>query len=186
LLTRTIEKAAYLWDIDTRKRLKLSNVAEDSAFDPSGNQIVTSSNERAQVWDASSGKLLFETAESDYRCQFSPDGTLLVVYGDAGHTIYDIRRSEKLYSLEGVESVEFSPDGSRVLTVGHDGRVAVRIVETKETLAVLRPNSAVAFAHFVADGSKVVTGSEDKRVMIWGTAAGEQPVAFMNFLLYQI
>jgi len=73
-----------------------------------------------------------------------------------------------------VNTVEFSPDGARLLTAADDGVAQVWNVATGAAVGKpLRYASGVKMAAFSNDGLKVVTASEDGTARIWLAATGD-------------
>jgi WD40 repeat protein len=71
-----------------------------------------------KVWDISEGALAYELTEFGEGCcrkiQLSPDGEILVVAEGTVGRVWDLSAGQEIYSREGVQSVELSPDGTRV------------------------------------------------------------------------
>lgn len=83
-----------------------------------------------------------------------------------------------LRHAKAVLSVSFSPDGTRVVTAGHDK--TARVWNALTGVQLCRPlvhESAVTIATFSPDGSKIVTGGYDDKLHLWnatdGAKAGE-------------
>lgn len=79
-----------------------------------------------------------------------------------------------------VEHVEFSPDGTRILTCCADGlytKCYAQVWNASTGQAVgprLKHNDGVMFAAFSPDGHRVVTAGEDARAIVWETETGRQ------------
>jgi WD40 repeat protein len=72
-----------------------------------------------------------------------------------------------------VNSVTFSPDGTRVLTASDDATARVWSVEDRREVLVLSGHSAkVRSAEYSRDGTRIVTASEDKTVRVWDATNG--------------
>jgi sugar lactone lactonase YvrE len=71
-----------------------------------------------------------------------------------------------------VNSVAFSPDGSRVLTASDDGSARIWSLHGHTPVQVLRHLGPVHTAAFSPDGALVVTASEDGTARIWRTSSG--------------
>src|SRR5262249_50828533 len=99
----------------------------------------------AEVWDVATGRRQFTVRTGGVtRVAFSPDGRWLATASwddrrgrSLGDTLvlWDAANGRKLQSLKGqieeVESVAFSPDGSRLAAGDHDGTVKVwQLIET--------------------------------------------------------
>lgn len=72
-----------------------------------------------------------------------------------------------------VNSVTFSPDGTRVLTASNDTTARVWSVQDRREILVLNGHSEkVRSAEYSPDGTRVVTASEDRTVRVWDAATG--------------
>ena len=84
-------------------------------------------------------------------------------------------RPEQLWVHDGaVNAIRFSPDGSRVLTAGEDGKVHLWNSETGE--AVFAPWSlggAVTHAVFSSDGRRVAAAGRDGTAEVWDAVSGQ-------------
>jgi WD40 repeat protein len=92
--------------------------------------------------------------------------------------IWDANSGENLFVLrghdEGVTSVTFSPDGSRIASGSWDKTARVWDANSGESLLVLRGHDeGVISVAFSPDGSRVASGSSDKTVRVWDTRSGE-------------
>ncbi len=121
------------------------------AFHPDGNQLATSSADgTAKLWDIATGQEVF-----------SLDG--------------HIDKNKSVNVIDEIQTVEFSSDGTRVVTACHDGTAKIWDTATGAELLTLRGHGSwVWHAVFSPDGRRVATGSRDATAKIWDAATGEE------------
>lgn len=113
------------------------------------------------------------------RAAVSPDETLIAIAClDEIHLI-DPRTFETLETLLGhtddVYALDFSPDGSRLVTGGADHTLRVWCMVRREPMTTLTGHSdAVYAARFSRDGSRIVSGGNDRVLRIWDTERFEE------------
>jgi WD40 repeat protein len=164
-----------------------------AAFSPDGTKVLTgASDNTATLWNATTGasiRSLLGHTDRVFSVAFSPDGTkALTGSNDYTAKLWDVATGEFVRSFRGhtqtVSSVRFSPDGTKVLTGSGDcwydeedpllGDCTVKLWST-ETGAVTRTfteySGLVTSVAFSPDGTKVLTGSWDRRALLRGLAS---------------
>jgi WD40 repeat protein/Flp pilus assembly protein TadD len=83
-------------------------------------------------------------------------------------------RPAQLWVHDGpVTETRFSPDGSRVLTAGEDGKIHLWDSETgQETIPPLVEGGMVTFALFSRDGHRIAAGSSEGTARVWDAHSG--------------
>ena len=168
------------------------------AYSPDGKQILGGGIDyAARLWDAETGAtVLTVKGVVDHSCNiaFSPDGTRFVTgRGNMTAQVIDARTGEILLVLRGrprespasqsflpmgVLGVAFSPDGTRIVTVGAptgvgSGEATVWDARTGAELLELRGHAgSVACAAFSPDGQRIVTGGYDRTAKVWDARTG--------------
>ena len=129
----------------------LPSTAVDIAFDPSGRLLATANTTRAQMWDAVTGRRLWETKKS----LETPDDVF-----------------DRLFGSGVPAGIAFRPDGNAVAITLHE-RVAVVLDSTtgNELFAVSHSN-AITSVDFSSDGRLLLTGGRDKKTRIWHADTG--------------
>ena len=77
---------------------------------------------------------------------------------------------QKLVHDDAVNSIVFSPDGSKVATASRDKTARIWDVATGKMLQKLAHDGSVYSVVFSPDGSKLATASRDKTARIWDVA----------------
>jgi WD40 repeat protein len=146
-----------------------------------------------QIWQATSGQRI-RTLENDYYSTwdlaFSPDGRYLAaacgVYIKSGAVkVWEVATGREIAALGGYEDcvwkVAFSPDGRRLATASGQWnnrqpeagktRPKVRIWDVsswQEVVSLRDHTNAVYSVAYSPDGRRLVTGSQDGTIRIWG------------------
>lgn len=74
-----------------------------------------------------------------------------------------------------VKTVDFSPDGTRLLTSCNDKMLRVFTIDKPGDPVLFKGHeSSIAAAIFSPDGTRVMSGGDDKVLRVWNAATGEQ------------
>jgi WD40 repeat protein len=201
LVTTSLDGTAKIWDTVTGEELIILIGHKDGlntpTFSPDGALVATTSNDcTARIWDAATGKLLktLQHLGPTSGPDFSPDGRLLAVADHAegnlcgtavpvegGYSpvrVWDVATGKEVRTLkghvDGTNEVDFSPDGTRLFTVGTDGTAKIWDASTGEELLTLLHPAWVFGGDFSPDGSLVATGALDGIARVWDANTGHQ------------
>jgi WD40 repeat protein len=127
-------------------------------------------------WDAGLGELS--------AVAFSPNGSKLAVvsYQASDAKVWDVATRKELLVLKGHTDinwgVEFSPDGTRLITSGSDGTARIWDSETGKLLRTLTGHtSTIVNARFSPDGTRIATAGKDGTTRLWDAATGKELLA---------
>jgi serine/threonine protein kinase/WD40 repeat protein len=120
-------------------------------------------------------KTLGTAAERIYRVVFSPDGKRLAagVWSDQDSVVvWDVETGEQTLRLNqkgGCWSIQFSPDGGRLITVGEDQTPIVWDARSGKELNKFPSHDQPVYsdALFTADGQQIVTLARGGAVKVW-------------------
>jgi WD40 repeat protein len=116
---------------------------------------------------------------------FSPDARLLAFQSEGGNNnvvIWDLEAGDRVLTLshspQWKGAVQFSADGTSLLTAGRDAAARIWDVATgEETMVFLGHLGVVEDAAFRPDGTMVATGGADGTIRLWEVATGQEVLA---------
>ena len=164
----------------------------DAELSPDGQLLATCSYDRQiNLWDVASGKLVRTLTGHNgavFELAFSPDGSLLAsASADETVKIWSVATGERLDTLgqpEGEQcAVAISPDATSIVAGGGDRQVRMwRLVSRDKPeinplkFASTAHDSPIVKLAFSPDGSKLVTASEGRELVLWdcGDAHADQ------------
>lgn len=189
LLTKDNDGKAILWDPVKGKVLENLNFKDsldhDAAFSPDSSKIVVCTNDGTGIlWDAVARKEIAKlSVEGGSICSavFSPDSKRVVTAtGDTTAIVWDAStgvRVAEIVSNISIFHAEYSPDGSKIVTVpfnGQDGGlVEIWDSSTCKQIAQLPKTWSPRAAVISPDSKKLATVLYDNAI-IWDTATGKE------------
>jgi WD40 repeat protein len=164
----------------TVKRLELPSDLGSGAVSPDGRLLALSSGQSIILHslDGAGPPVEFAVGKPVGQMAFSRSGRrLTVTMGDSGAVVDLTTRATSLFAgnhAERIQSIEFSPDESRVLTSSDDRTGRIWDARTGELMYVLKGHrSILRYATFSPDGLRVVTTSADNTARIWNAQTGQ-------------
>jgi WD40 repeat protein len=145
--------------------------------------LVTTAGGTAAVW-RTNGRLLRELPEPGpvVRGVFDPAGELVATIaidaeGHARAHVFDVGSGNELYVLPqiGLQDVEFSPDGSLLVTGSHDGTIGVWQPRSGRPVRLLDDGGKdVRDLAFSPDGTLLAAAGGDGATRVWTVANGSR------------
>ena len=191
-----------IWDTATRTNLRTIQVGDSAAdidWSPDGQYVAMHTNdEEVRIYDASDGSL-YDTmptnGEDATELEYSPDGTMLAVAatrdgnsGDGQIEIFDVDTSSPTFGdvLQTLNpsntvyynSVDWSPDGSRLVVGGYE---AIYIIDTDtwgENRTITNAFSTLNSVHYSPDGNMISAcsawGGSNARARVYNAITGAE------------
>jgi eukaryotic-like serine/threonine-protein kinase len=179
-----------LWDLKTHQAVLTLSTTKQAirpwpsniplAFTADGRRLAACTDQGITVWNVDSGApVMTLKGESALGLAFSRDGRYLARTG-GGIKICETETGYEVSTLRGhntsVGGLAFSPDGSRLASVSHDGTAKLwnpRIAQ--ETLTLSGHSGQVCNLAFTADGNFLATNGTDGTVRIWNATPLPEP-----------
>jgi WD40 repeat protein/transcriptional regulator with XRE-family HTH domain len=165
------------------------------AFSPDGAQLAAAGEAGVvTLWDAATGKsafsLPFEGEPSPiFSVAFSPDGKrLAAASGDGTVRVWELATAQislvlhididlppDTLSIFKVHDVAFSPDGTRLATVGPNDTAKIwDAASGKELLTLTGHKDAILALAYSLDGTRIATASFDTTTKVWDARTGAE------------
>lgn len=182
-----------IWDVAAKQELfelagHDNNQVNDIDFSPDGNWIATAGDDYlVKIWNAGTGDLrepsLSGHTDRVLSVEFNRDSTQLVSGSwDDTAIIWDLATSSPTFTLptdgyseetdEDVESVAFSPDGSRVVTGGYKTVIVWNALDGTEIRRLYGNHADIYDVDFAPDNLSLITASSG--IKLWDNNTGAE------------
>ncbi len=202
MLTADITGAISLWDTASGNRINQfkehTGMVNAVAFSRDGHQVLSAGSDgmaRARPADAGMTSLIFEGGDITgiTAIGLPSDGDQIATssWNNVIVRLWNRANGEQLKTLRGhqvsntsattrVDSIDFSLDGTRILTGSGDGTARVwdrGSGTTLHTVIVPGNNPIISTVNFAPDGASFLTGDNKNGLYQWATTGGETPLA---------
>jgi WD40 repeat protein len=130
-----------------------------------------------KLWNLSNGKMPVDLgpAETVSSAAFSKEATLVAVAVPPEVRIYSVTTGTLISTLaapaRAVYSLQFSPDGSKLLSGNAEGDIIVSEVSTGQMVRRLNSGNSFYRAVFSPDGQKIASADQDGKIRIWNVVS---------------
>jgi WD40 repeat protein/DNA-binding SARP family transcriptional activator len=168
-----------VWDARTGEHLRTFRYPGDpglsATFSPDGRRLAVSTPGGTQIVDAVTGRVEQEFPPSCGAPVFSPDGTHIAM-GNDDVVVLDASSGGLVFSThvpDGACGVVYSPDGSRLLSVG-GSHATILDARTGRRERTFRAQPLIFGLDWSHDGTRVATGGPDGTAIVWDARTGQQ------------
>ena len=186
-ITCSVDKSLRIWDLtrgsQTRAIENLPAGVWSVSYSRDGKQIAIGLHDnRVQIRSTDDMELITEFKQDAigwvYAVSFNHDGTKIASTSGVSGWIWSTADGKELLELKGhsdeVTCIDFSPDGSRVMTGAGDNTTRLwNAAKGGDSLKTLQQDARVNCVRFNSDGTRVVTGGTDNIGRVWDLNTGE-------------
>jgi WD40 repeat protein len=184
-VTQSNDRTVRLWRLNRAGRRQLTMRHDDRitsvCLAPDSRTLVSASDDRTVcIWDVHRGdvaKAVIRLASPAMSVNVTSDGaSILTVLKTGGVLIWGLDGEPPTSRSVGpadTSRAALSRDGRTIATAGADNRVRLWRSHTLQQLASLAHESKVTALAFSADGTLVLTGTDDHTAHVWSVQAGE-------------
>jgi WD40 repeat protein len=169
-------QVAKIWNVHTGQlimTLPYSGSLYRAEWSPDGDEILTTGydeNRRSQtqLWDASSGQLIFDIPNNDH-AYWNPQQNYLLTQNDHYEVqVWDTRNGDELFSLPAQYQAEWNADGSHVLTISSD-HMKAQIWDSNTGVEQFTVHSASRISEVAEslDQGKILLIMHDGSIQVW-------------------
>ncbi|HXJ58990.1 MAG TPA: protein kinase [Verrucomicrobiae bacterium] len=193
LATASYDRSARVWDAASGRSafpvLRHASPVHEARFSRDGGRLLTTCTDgTVRLWELPSGNgerlRLSHKIKSRTQVCYSPDGRLVLVYGERGVVRVWQARSGQLVAAWDlpalVPSASFNLEGTQLAMAEADGVVRLWDLATHQELFSARHAAAVSHVEFSPDGKSFLTASDDGTARLWNATDGSPASAALS------
>lgn len=188
IATGSANKSARVWNAHSGQALtpplNHSEVVTGVRFSPDCAHLLTTSKDgRLRVWDAHTGRMEFDVqVGKDADANWSSDGRRIVSFApEEEGRIWTVGNPKPIVVGQGLRSVEFSPDGTRVVGNYYFNTYISDAVTGTDLVGPLKHPLWISAPHFSPDGKRILTASWHHGARIWDAQDGRALVGPFSY-----
>lgn len=185
ILTMSDYEPPILWDLETASIAHKLDArgchSQSGQFLRDGVHVLALAGKSCLVWNRHTGKRVATLKATEHLgcAASSPSSSLVAASDHRGRTfVWDFLEQRRLHVLENrkgvINSLEFSPDGGRLMTGCWDFVADIWDVSTGTLIRSLNHGEDCLSARFSGDGRFVVTAGQDRTAQVWDALSGEE------------
>ena len=191
----TLMDTALIFDSNSGELLsKIIGASFFASFLPNSTKFISGSYGPVKIWDSNNLKITKSIGTGDeyiYQGALSLDGKKIVRWSDRDAEIRDVNSGELINIIRGIarfpsqiQSIEFSPDGEKIITSSSENCVAkIWEVKTGKLLKDICGHSKIiTSAQFLPDNNKIITMPTNSYIQIWDITKGELIETTPNYI----
>jgi len=184
------DSSVRVWDTETGKEVNRllghGGYVYSAIFSPDGRHVLSSARDStARIWDLETSRELHKFTGIGFLrpAVFSPDGLQILAIENTNAPfrarLWSVSSGVEVARLEGhvgeIESAQFSPDGSTIVTASRDSTVRIWDPQTgRELQKIAGHDGPVLSAIFNSDGNTLLTASADGKARLWNAKDGSE------------
>ena len=183
-----------IWDVDTCELLKscLTDLSPYAimTYTSDSTHLLTvgnTDNKESQIayWDTQDYEIVKEIyLETNFNAAAISTDQKILATGDGPLQFWELETGKRLSNntewVGEFKSMEFSPDGRKLVTGSRWDRVDVWDVDTAELLISMAHGDEVVSISYSPDGETIASGSDDGTVRMWDANTGEVNITILD------